>query len=194
MKKAIIFDLNGVFIVSPRLSDRFNIDFGVKIDDFMPVLQEIMGKVRCPNSVSIYSLWKPYLDKWKINLSEEEFLDYWFKVEKENLELTDLAARLKQKGYKLIILSNNFSERAKYYAENFQFLKDLFEAVYYSWQTSFVKPDVRAFELILKNHSLKPEDCLYFDDSEKNVDLATSIGIKSYIFNANSIENLRLLL
>jgi len=194
MKKAIIFDLNGVFIISPRLSDRFNIDFGVTVDDFMTVLQEIMNKVRLSNAVSIYSLWKPYLDRWQINFTEEEFLDYWFKVEKENLELTDLAAKLKQKGYKLIILSNNFNERAKYYSENFKFLSSLFEAVYYSWQTGYIKPDIRAFELILKNHGLKPEDCLYFDDSEKNVDLATSIGIESYIFDANSIEILRLLL
>jgi putative hydrolase of the HAD superfamily len=193
MKKAIIFDLNGVFIVSPRLSDRFNSDFNVETDDFMPALQNIMSKVRCPNSVSVYSLWKPYLNKWNIDFSEDAFLDYWFKAESENLELINLALRLKQKGYMLIIMSNNFSERAEYYSDRFHFLNDLFEAVYYSWQTGFVKPDANAFKLVFKNHNLKPEDCLYFDDSENNIQLADSLGIESYFFNAMSFKKLELL-
>lgn len=192
-KKAIIFDLNGVFIISPRLSDRFEKDFNISSDEFLPVLQKIMDKVRQPNAVSIYSLWQPYFEKWQISFSETDFLNYWFNAEKENTKLVDLANKLKDKGYKLIIMSNNFRERAEYYSKNFKFLNELFDDIYYSWQTGLVKPDVRTFDLILKDHSLKSADCLYFDDSEKNVQLANSIGIKSYIFDDSSVDFLRLL-
>ena len=191
MKKAIIFDLNGVFIVSPKLSERFEQDFNVPLNDFLPALKEIMDKVRQPNADSLYSLWKPYFDKWNVNLTEEEFLNYCFSVEKENTELTDLARRLKDKGVLIIILSNNFRERAGYYDENFPFLKEIFNGVYYSWQTGFVKPDVKAFENILEKHSLKPEDVLYFDDSDKNIELAKSIGIEAYTFDDKAVELLK---
>jgi putative hydrolase of the HAD superfamily len=194
MKKAIIFDLNGVFIISPRLSERFESDFNVPSDEFMPVLQDIMDKVRRPGAENTYTLWKPYLDKWKINFFEKEFLNYWFSAEKENMGLIDLARSLKEKGYKLIILSNNFRERADYYDKTFPFIRELFDGVYYSWQTGFVKPDVRAFENILENHNLKPIDCLYFDDSGKNIQLANSIGIESYIFDSKAINILNSLI
>jgi len=38
--KAIIFDLNGVFIESPYLSDRFAVRFGVPKQDFLIVLKK----------------------------------------------------------------------------------------------------------------------------------------------------------
>lgn len=192
MNKTIIFDLNGVFIVTPRLSDRFLNDFGVSIDEFMPALSEIMDKVRLPDAVSSYSLWAPYLKKWGIGFSENEFLDYWFSAEvKANEELVEIARKLKNKGYKLIIMSNNFRERAEYYAKTFKFMGELFEKVYYSWQTGFVKPDARAFQQIFTDFNLQPSDCIYFDDSDKNIQLAESLGIESYIFDENATEYLR---
>lgn len=193
MTKAIIFDLNGVFIVSPRLSDRFEEDFDIPSNEFLPILQGIMDKVRQPKATNIYNLWQPYLKKWKIGFSEADFLDYWFSAEKENAELVDLARKLKRKGYKLIVMSNNFRERAKYYSQNFKFLDELFDKVYYSWQTGLIKPDIRAFETIFNDFHLKPTDCLYFDDSEKNVQLANSIGVESYVFDDSSADFIRLL-
>jgi HAD superfamily hydrolase (TIGR01509 family) len=182
MIKAIIFDLNGVFIQSPKLSDRFYNNFGVQLEIFMPALKEIMGTVRRPNAKSAFSYWKPYLEKWNVNLSEKEFFDFWFIAEKENPEMIELSKKLKEQGIKIFILSNNFTERTKYYDENLPFLKEVFEKVYYSWQTGFVKPDINAFQNLLTENGLSPEECVYFDDSEKNIIIADSIGIKGFIF------------
>lgn len=183
----IIFDLNGVFITCPKLSERFEKDFNVPIEKFMPALKEIMTKVRQHGVEDIYNLWKPFLDEWGVKLSENEFLDYWFGGEEENTELTDLARVLRHKGLQLIILSNNFHERSEYYAKNFPFLSELFDGVYYSWQTGFVKPSAEAFQNVLNKHNLRPSECLFFDDSEKNVELAKKLGIESYIFDEKAV-------
>jgi len=182
MIKAIIFDLNGVFIQSPKLSDRFYDKFGVQPEIFMPTLKEIMDVVRRPNASNAFSYWKTYLEKWNINLSEKEFFDFWFSAEKEKSEMIKLTKKLKEQGIKIFILSNNFAERTKYYDEHFPFLKELFEKIYYSWQTGFVKPDINAFQNLLKENNLSPEECIYFDDSEKNITISDSIGIKGFIF------------
>lgn len=50
MIKAVIFDLNGVFIQSPKLSDRYKEQFGVPIEEFLPVLNEILNKARLPKA------------------------------------------------------------------------------------------------------------------------------------------------
>jgi HAD superfamily hydrolase (TIGR01509 family) len=183
MTKAIIFDLNGVFIQSPYLSDRFKEKFGVSTEDFLPALKEIMSKIRKPNAGDAFNYWKPYLEKWGVNLTKEQFFDFWFEAEKEVPDMIKLAKELKGKGLKLFILSNNFIERANYYKHNFPFLEKLFDKVYYSWQTGFVKPDPEAFKKLLTDNNLKSEECLYFDNSEENIEVANNLGIKSFLFD-----------
>lgn len=179
--KAVIFDLNGVFIQSPKLSDRFQEKFGVSVEKFLPVLKEIMAKVRKPDAGDAFAFWKPYLEKWGLGLTKKDFFDFWFDAEKEVPELIELAEQIKKKGIKIFILSNNFKERAIYYEENFPFL-NIFNKVYYSWQTGFVKPNPEAFKNLLSENNLKPEECIYFDNSKENIEAAESLGIKAFLF------------
>ncbi len=182
MKKAVIFDLNGVFILSPKLSDRFFETYGVAQEIFLPALSEVMAQVRMPEAEGMYSYWKPYFDAWDLEITEEELEDFWFTAEKENIEMVAVARTCKERGMQLFILSNNLRERSFYYNKNFPFLKELFVKVYYSWQTGYVKPDVRCFELVLRENNLKAEECLFFDDSEKNVAVAAGLGIESFVY------------
>ncbi len=160
MIKAAIFDLNGIFLQSPKLSDRFEKDFGVPIASFLPKLSEIMDKVRQPNAGLAWRYWEPVLKEWNINLSEKEFWDYWFKVEVQSDAMIRFAKELRAKGIKVFILSNNFKERAEYYG-HYPWMHDAVDKVYFSWQTGFVKPDPRAWEFVLQENGLKPEDCIY---------------------------------
>lgn len=181
MIKAVIFDLNGIFIQSPKLSDRFFQKYGIATEVFLPVLKETMAKVRKPNAGDVFGYWKPYLDKWSVSLTREKFLDFWFSAEQEISELVEIAKQIKTKGFQLFILSNNFSERAAYYTRTFPFLA-IFNKVYYSWQTGFVKPGPEAFRNLLTENKLKSEECVYFDNSQENVEVANNLGIRAYLF------------
>lgn len=181
MKKAVIFDLNGIFLQSPKLSDRFEKDFKIPVSDFLSKLSVIMDKVRQPNAGSAFLYWKPILKEWKVKLSEQEFWDYWFGAEIPSEKMIAFAKSLRQKGVKVFILSNNFKERSEYYA-NYPWIHEAVDKVYFSWQTGFRKPDKRAWEFVLSENNLNPEDCLFFDDQQKNLDSAASLGIKSFLF------------
>ena len=182
MIKAIIFDLNGVLIQSPYLSDRFQEEFNIPSEKFLPVLKEIMEKIRKPNAGDSFNYWKPYLEKWGVELTKEQFFDFWFNGERKVPEMIELAKELKHKGVKIFILSNNFIERANYYKKTFPFLEEILDKVYYSWQTGFVKPDSEAYKKLLVDNNLKSEECVYFDDSKENVEAAEKLGIKSFLF------------
>jgi len=81
MIKAIIFDLNGVFIKGEMLSMRFKKDYDVVPTEFVAALSEIMEEVRKPNAPNHYQLWKKHFKKWNINFGEKEFFSYWFSGE-----------------------------------------------------------------------------------------------------------------
>ncbi|MBT6402411.1 HAD-IA family hydrolase [Candidatus Woesearchaeota archaeon] len=175
--KAVIFDLNGVFLKSEFLSDRMQKSYGVKTEDFLPALKEIMGKARMPGVDDSYALWKPYLTEWGVEITQKEFFQFWFSGESLAQELVDYASQLRENDLEVFILSNNFRERTEFYREHFP---ELFEAVnnaYFSWETGFVKPDEEAFRNILEKNDLNPEDCVYFDDSSSNVATANLLGI-----------------
>ena len=186
MQKAIIFDLNGIFIKSPKFSDRFTNRFAVQSDEFLSALKEIMVKIRMPNAGDAFSYWQPFLEKWNLSLTRKEFFDFWFKEEKIDSEMTELAKNLKNRGVKIFILSNNFLERTAYYDKQFPFLKNIADKIYYSWQTGFIKTMPEAFLKLLGDNNLLPDECVFFDDSQENIDTAESLGIHSFLFESSS--------
>jgi len=177
MYKAVIFDLNGVFLQSEPLSKRFEEKFGVTKDQFLPALKEIMAVVRKPNAPAAFTLWKPYLDQWQVSLSEQQFFDFWFSGEYLVPELVEYAQELKNGGVKVFLLSNNFKERTEFYRKNFPQIFQCVDKAYFSWESGFVKPSVESLQLVLSENSLRSEECIYFDDSDDNIKVAQSLGI-----------------
>lgn len=105
-------------------------------------------------------------------------------AEGENTTVIEAVKEFKRRGGQIFILSNSDVSLAPRYIEGFPFITQVFDKFYYSGQTGFIKPDARAFELILKENNLSPEECIYFDDNAKNVAAAESLGIESYLFES----------
>ncbi len=183
MIRVVIFDLNGVLVKGVKLSDVLQANGkAVPMEKFLPALRDVLARARLSHAPDVYTLWMPFFQEWGVTMSRDELYDKWFHAERENTELTTYLRILKATGLKLIVLSNNFRERTDYYATRFPFLAELFDRVYYSHESGYVKPDVRAFQQILQDFDFKPEECLYFDDNQKNVETANLLGIKAYLY------------
>lgn len=186
MIKTIIFDIGNVLTV-----------FGWK--DFLhsfgypEEIEERVGKATVDNP-----FWHEF-DKGF--LSDEEMLEGFIRndpsVEKELREIyislhgivtrADYAIpwiqTLKKAGYQVLVLSN-FSDKVK--SDNSDAL-DFLEYVdggILSYRDGVIKPDPAIYRLLLDRYGLKPEECVFLDDMQQNLDAAAGFGIHTILFRS----------
>ncbi|HVN26478.1 MAG TPA: HAD family phosphatase [Candidatus Paceibacterota bacterium] len=61
-------------------------------------------------------------------------------------------------------------------------LRQHFEPIVVSSEVKMTKEDPRMFELMLRNLGIGPGDAVFTDDKPENVELARSVGIRSFVF------------
>lgn len=96
----------------------------------------------------------------------------------ERPRVWDLAERLKEKGYKLYLLSNYSEELFTVHTAGLPFLKFVDGGVI-SYQIHQIKPNPPIYEHLLQKYRLKAEDCLFFDDRPENTEAARKLGMKA---------------
>lgn len=89
---------------------------------------------------------------------------------------------LKERGYKVYILSN-WSEPT-YYAclDNELDFLPLVDGAVFSFQEHVIKPDKRIFEIICERYGINPGEAVFLDDNEANVISAREFGLNTIHF------------
>ena len=64
----------------------------------------------------------------------------------------------------------------------------LFDGLVFSGPLHIVKPDARIFRHLLDTYGLSADECLFIDDSEKNLAGARALGIKTYLFDGDAVR------
>ncbi len=88
--------------------------------------------------------------------------------------------RLRSK-YKFGLLSNDLSTWSKYLRRSFA-LDDLFDVVIISADVGLRKPDSKIFALLLDQLPVPASSCIYIDDRNKNLKMASSLGFSTVRF------------
>ncbi len=90
-----------------------------------------------------------------------------------------------QKKYFAVLLSNtnaiHYDAVAGYIGKKYGNLpfNNYFHKAYYSHLVGLRKPDVRIFELVLRENNLVPQETLFLDDLGENLKSARSLGIQT---------------
>lgn len=94
-------------------------------------------------------------------------------------------ATLRQKGYRLWLLSNAQRVFTAYELRHLK-LDDLFDAIYISSDYGCRKPDVRFFQRLLQEHHLDPSKCLMIgNDRRTDIGGATAAGLDTLYMHTN---------
>ncbi len=85
---------------------------------------------------------------------------------------------LKEKGYKIYLLSNYSKDLFEKHTKGADFLNDI-DGMVVSYQIHKLKPDVEIYNYLINKYSLNKDECIFFDDREVNTKAANDLGIKS---------------
>jgi len=93
----------------------------------------------------------------------------------------EILHRLKKQRYKLYALSNWSAETHQRIRYQYEFF-DWFDGIILSGEVKLVKPDPKIYELLLEQAGVPAEDCLFIDDSLKNIEAAKELRFQTIHF------------
>lgn len=135
------------------------------------------------NNLPSYSGFAKTAKEFNLPISGKELEEIHLKMHKANKATLEYANSLRKRGYKVIILSNNFKRYVDAFKKNFKLVK-YFDAIYNSQELGLNKDKPEIFEYILNKYGVKPGEAIYIDDLEKGLPLPKSLGINVIQFNS----------
>ena len=100
------------------------------------------------------------------------------------------------KSYKCFLLSNTNAlhlAKIKEISGRFTFNKfsTSFDGLYFSHEMGTRKPEKSFYQKVLEEQNLQAEECLFIDDREENIDAAEALGLKTWHFNPEKDDILK---
>lgn len=189
MIKTIIFDLGGVVITldHQQAVDRFAA-LGVenaaeKLDSYTQ--QGIFGELES-GLIDDETFRLKLSDMVGHEVTHEQCAYAWQgyagEVPQRNL---DALVRLRQQGYRLLLLSNTNSYMMEWvnstdFDGHGHSVEHYFDACYLSYRMKLLKPSTEIFIRMLMAEQTTPGECLFLDDGPRNVATASQIGMRTF--------------
>lgn len=180
MIKGIIFDLDGVYFKNGKSNFIKNLGLrGVSEDKAKEVFlkSDLMQKYK-EGKVSGEEFWSWAAKMWNLKLTPKELVMLLQKGYEINEKALPLIKKLKNKGVKLIICSNNFKERIETLDERFNFIKD-FDYSILSYEFGLLKPEL--FKKIKEKTGFDNSEVLILDDGANLINGAKKDGFQAIL-------------
>ena len=190
MIKNIIFDLGNVLIrfkpeefINKNIKKEYREKFFNVIFKGQEWADLDRGILEYSDVVKIFSEKIPECSSEIKKLFDNYILDVLEPIEK-NIEIMK---SLKGK-YKLFVLSNFHYPAFDYIFKNWEFFK-YFDGKIVSGHCKLLKPEKKIYELLCLTYSLKPNECVFIDDTKANIEAAEEFGINGiHLTDINILE------
>jgi len=181
--KCILFDADGVTIISTPFSRHLEKDYGITQEMtsqfFNGIFREcLVGKADLKKELP------DYLKEWKWPGSLDKFLGYWFSSESVvDKRVLDVIASYRKDGIPCYLATNQEKYRTEYIRNQMGFGR-LFDGIFSSAYLGCKKPDNEFFEGVYqaleKEYDVKKKEIMFCDDSAKHVDAARKFGFNAF--------------
>jgi len=184
MIKAVIFDVGGVLHTNNSNAVDQDIRRTLKLDDEMynKSYKNCSSALRKGN-INETTFWQEViqLSGTTEQLPDESlFLRTFKKTFVINQDVLSLVESLKKSGYNVSVLSNTIPSHAEFNRKHG--LYNGFDQVVLSTEVGMEKPDAEIYIYTLKALNVKPEEAVFVDDLQENIEAANIIGMHGLLF------------
>lgn len=185
MIKAILFDFGGVIYQHPKavipevIARIYDIPLEKAAQEYSAYKNDYyLGKISTERLVTALSA--VFKSKKSVEDVKQLWLLHYAKLATSNQEVINIIKTLRQH-YKVYLFSNT-TEMSHLHNDTTGIYKN-FDGLFMSYQLGLKKPDPEVFKKVLSSIGFKPEECLFIDDDQGNLETAKQLGIKTILFN-----------
>lgn len=189
MTKVICFDLDGVLLEKTHtslvelLSKRLRKDKDFLKDVLFVRASEEGGYDDYKKGMIDEEYWEWLLNALETEgtFTKEDYLDVLSESQSINKDAVQLIDKLRAKGIKTAICSNNYKANIERMKDRFG-LDKFFDIQVFSFEVGEMKPHPSTFKELIRKSDCNPSEILYFDDKEENVEAARDAGIDAHLY------------
>ncbi|OGD09863.1 hypothetical protein A2397_04770 [Candidatus Amesbacteria bacterium RIFOXYB1_FULL_44_23] len=174
MIKAVIFDFGGVVhsLGKRKLSEILVERTNKKLEEIKPLLGPLLLEMSV-KAINEDQFWEMLGGKTE-GVWEEQM-----RYDCIHSPVVELVKKLKRKKITTAVLSNTIAPHAEILANRGWY--KYFDRVFLSFEIGLRKPDIKAYEHVLKELGVTGEECIFIDDILENLGPAKSLGIKTVL-------------
>ncbi len=182
-KKLLIFDLGDVLILGAYSLERIAMKYGLPV---MAIKRDYhqFDKPLMDGSMSVEEYYKHFESRFNVKLEGDAFRDTFCPYYRNEIMFA-IAAGARKRGVRTAVGSNTFAPHWDGFKTEIGLERDI-DALYASHLIGYAKPDVRFWQYIMEKEGFTPEETLFIDDREENVEAARSIGIDAFLYEDNN--------
>ena len=184
--KVLLIDMYGVIIKESK-------------GYFIPYTFQHFPEEECDRLTTAFKVDRVFSKAQKGSLTNEEFLGYLgYENPRETMEdylknyltldeqFPDFAAKVESR-VEMCLLSNDVLEWSEFLTE-YHGMNPYFKDKIVNGEVHLRKPDKAIFQCALERLQCKPEDCIFVDNSVKNLRVAEELGMTAILFNRDGEE------
>lgn len=182
--RAIIWDLGGVILRTEDLSHREKWEKGFGFEAWglaNLVFRSEISQLASIGRASVDDIWASVQEKLGLdNEAIQQLRIDFFAGDRLDEKLLTFIRQLKS-SRKTGMITNAWPD-GRHWIENKWKIADAFDHILISAEVGLVKPDPAIYELSLKALDVKPDETIFIDDFEENIDGAKAVGMHAIHF------------
>jgi HAD superfamily hydrolase (TIGR01509 family) len=189
MLEAIIFDIGNVLLSFDfgRTFRRLAPQCGVSTSEVLSVLNRLKNPFES-GRLGVDDFLKQVTSELGYRGDVAELRLAWQEIF-EPIEQTHALVRRLHSQIPLYLLSNTNDLHTEYFLSRYSVF-ECFQDAIFSQRVGLLKPNPEIYRVAARRFSLRPENALFIDDLEENVESAAAVGLKTHQYNASRHEDL----
>lgn len=187
--KILLLDADGVVLKKHGyFSEHFAREYNIPVEDITPFFKNEFRLCQ-QGKMDVKEVLAEYLPKWEWKKGVDDFLNYWFETDTHiDEEVFGEVDRIREKGIKCYLATDQEKYRAEYIRN---LLREQLDGFFFSCEIGFSKSEPEFFEAVVPKLGIEPAEIVYFDDDEKNVEVAKRLGIDARFYtNIDDIKQI----